>query len=132
MRVHYITLFVYFFRKKVESAARQTGELIQNYDVQLGGTGKLYGVVYVPTTCPHGTHNILIDYENTKLSFQRSQLNRLIIKYINIINILQYFPTVYSPCEYNSCGEERLCLPNARAGRSCVCPDGELDCQNLL
>lgn len=45
-----------FHRKKVERATRQTGELSSGYDVQLGGVGKLYGVVFVPTTCPHGTN----------------------------------------------------------------------------
>lgn len=44
-----------FHSKKVERATRQTGELSTGYDVQLGGVGKLYGVVFVPTTCPHGT-----------------------------------------------------------------------------
>ncbi|ODM99647.1 Nidogen-1 [Orchesella cincta] len=78
--------------KKVERASRQSGELSTGYDVHLGGTGKLYGIVYVAATCPN----------------------------------------VYSPCDYNSCGEERLCLPNARNGRSCICPDGAVNCQNLL
>ncbi|KAF4521231.1 hypothetical protein B566_EDAN005442 [Ephemera danica] len=38
--------------KKVESAARPTGELLDALEVPLGGSGSLFGIVAVPDKCP--------------------------------------------------------------------------------
>ncbi|CAG7838551.1 unnamed protein product [Allacma fusca] len=79
--------------KMIESASRSTGVSGPSINVPLGGTGKLYGIVLVPPTCPTG----------------------------------------YSPCEFSPCGPSRLCLPSARGGFSCLCPDGaDSDCQETL
>ncbi|XP_021945973.1 nidogen isoform X2 [Folsomia candida] len=54
-------------------------------------------------------------------------------KLYGVVYIPAQCPQMYSPCEYSPCGNERICLPNIRGGRSCICGDNAPDeCQNLL
>lgn len=118
---------------KIEVAMKSTGDRKQAISVPPGGSGKLYGIVVVPESCPRGKssfyvitfffflptlHKLAVTLKTMENRNETGPVGGLIVNYSLPV-------TVTNACQFENgrCSKDQLCLPNGQSGRSCVCAD---------
>lgn len=95
MRAYNIT-FVFYMRvsicrHKVEVGMKVNGERRTSLSIPPGGSGKLYGIVVVPESCPRGKIYKICIYTNTQVAFLFFYINIHARTHTHILKIQFYF-----------------------------------------
>lgn len=123
---------------KIEVAMKSTGDRKQAISVPPGGSGKLYGIVVVPESCPRGKsrfyvitfyyippppRKLAITLKAERLKSSRRAFDNRDNR--GRANYFLFSATVTNACQFEGgrCSKDQLCLPNGQNGRSCVCAD---------
>lgn len=129
---------IYCRSHKIEVAMKSSGDRKSAISVPPGGSGKLYGIVVVPESCPRGKSSFMPSFPsflvkliiplkiNTtdRVSLLRATFSCATNDLIKPV-ILRMPVIVTNVCQFENgrCNKDQLCLPDGQGGRSCVCAD---------